>query len=98
MHREIDRSGQQRLLDLPGEQALAAGLAQRPIADQVAGGADHLERDPVGGPSQHCGQALAHLSRLGERQRAAARSDAQARDVRRGLHLMTSQCYAGPEP
>ena len=48
MHREVDRAGEQRLLDLLGEQALAADLRQRPVADHVAGGADDLDLDPFG--------------------------------------------------
>ncbi len=77
MHREVDRAGEQCLLDLLGEQSLAADLRQRPVADHVAGGADDLERDPVRREPMDGGQALAHLPRLGERQRAAARPDAQ---------------------
>ena len=40
MHREVDRAGRERLLDLLGEQTLAAGIRQRPILDAVAAGAD----------------------------------------------------------
>ena len=36
----IDRAGEQRLLDLLGEQPLAADLRQRPVLDAVAGGLD----------------------------------------------------------
>ena len=48
MHREVDRAGGQRLLDLLGEQALAADLRQRPVLDRVAGGADGPELDALG--------------------------------------------------
>src|SRR5260370_2363074 len=45
------------------------------------------------------GQAIAHLSGVRERGRAAARADDERRGSgrgrRRGLHPMTSQCYAG---
>ena len=77
MHREIDRAGEQRLLDLLGEQALAAGLRQRPVLDAVAGGADHLDRDPLGLEAMRRGQRRAHHARLRQRQRAAARAEPQ---------------------
>ena len=50
MHGEVDVAGQQRLLDLLGEQALAADLGERPVLDAVAGGLDdaHLERASAG--------------------------------------------------
>src|SRR5262245_55779057 len=99
MHRELDPAGAERLLDLLGEQALAAGLRQRPVADHVAGGADDLELDPFRGKRMRGGQTIAHLFGLGERERAAARADDERRGSgrgrRRGLHPMTSQCYAG---
>ena len=49
MHRQIDPPVQQRLVDLLGEQALAADLGQRPVEDPVAGGLDddHLDRRPA---------------------------------------------------
>ena len=96
MHREIDGAGAERLLDLLGEQALAAGLGQRPVLDHVAGGADGLDRDLIGSNAMRGGEAGAHFPRLGERERAAARADAQQRrrTGARGLHAITSQCYA----
>src|SRR5512142_2636035 len=45
MHGEIDAPVEQRLLDLLGEQALAADVRQRPILDAVAGGLDDDQRD-----------------------------------------------------
>jgi hypothetical protein len=91
MHGEVDGAGEERLLDLFGEQALAADLGERPIADQVAGGADDLDRDPLGAEPVGGGEPRAHLMRLGERERAAARADAQdgGRRWRRGLNTMT---------
>ena len=94
MHGEIDRAVEQRLLDLLGEQSLAAGFGERPVENLVAGSADGDELDlrrekPVRGD-----QPLAHLLRLLERQRAAARADAQKRRSGQGLHLPTSRCYA----
>ena len=47
MHREIDLAREQRLLDLLGEQALAAGFGQRPVLDAVAAGADRHDLDRV---------------------------------------------------
>ena len=96
MHGEVDGAGDERLLDLLGEQALAAGLRQRPVADDVAAGADDLELDPFRGERVRGGQAIAHVLGLSERERAAARADDERRGLgrgrRRGLHPMTSQC------
>ena len=69
---------QQRLLDLLGEQALAAGLRQRPVLDAVAGGADHHELDPRPARSHAPRPAPSRtMPRLRQRQRAAARADPQ---------------------
>src|SRR5262244_601898 len=99
MHGEVDGAGAERLLDLLGEEALAAGLGQRPVADDVAAGADDLELDALCGKRVRRGQAIAHVLGLGERERTAARADDERRGSgrgrRRGLHPMTSQCYAG---
>src|SRR5260370_371233 len=99
MHRQIDGARAERLLDLLGEETLAAGLRQRPVADHVAGGADDLELDALRGKRMRGGQAIAHLSGLREPERAAACADDERRGSgrgrRRGLHPMTSQCYAG---
>jgi hypothetical protein len=95
MHRKIDRTGDERLLDLLGEEALAAGIGQRPVADRIARGADDLERDLLRGNAARR-QAIAHLLRLGERQRATARADDERGRSGRGrccgLHPMTSRC------
>src|SRR5262249_2702198 len=57
------------------------------------------ELDPFRGKRVRGGQAIAHVLGLGERKRAAARADDERRGLgrgrRRGLHPMTSQCYAG---
>ena len=79
MHREIDGAVEQRLLDLLGEQALAADLRERPVLDHVAGGADRHDRDRVGCDPVGGRQPGTHLVRLPQRQRAAARADAQKR-------------------
>ena len=79
VHGEIDLVRQQRLLDLLGEQPLAAGLRERAILDRVAGRADDVQGDPHLVESVGGGEACAHLVRLRERQRRAARADAQQR-------------------
>ena len=48
MHREIDRPGKQRRLDLLREETLASGLGQRAIADRVTGGPDRHDLDRIG--------------------------------------------------
>ncbi len=80
---------EQRLLDLLGEETLAADLRQRPIADDVAGGADDLERDAGGVEAMGGGEERLHQPRLRQRERTAAGADAQNRGG--GLHPMTSQ-------
>ncbi len=102
MHGKVDGAGDERLLDLLGEETLAAGIRQRPVADRVAGGADDLEHDCFRGELVRGREAVAHLLRLGKRQRATARADDERRRLGRGwccgLHPMTSRCYAGWEP
>jgi hypothetical protein len=88
MHREVDIAGCERLLDLLGEEALAAEFRQRPVADGVAGGPDGADLDPLGRKPMRCRKAGAHHGRLGQRQRAAARPDPQGHGA--GLHLRTS--------
>ena len=92
MHREVDRAGGERLLDLLGEQALAADLGERPVLDRVAGGAD--DRGPrCARPARRAAAARrrAHHAGLGERERPAARADPQDEGLRR-LHQWTLQC------
>ena len=74
MHGEIDRAGQQRLVDLLGEQALAAEIAQR-SGDAVAGGGDDAELDVALAQAMRRHQQRADMARLPERERAAARAD-----------------------
>jgi hypothetical protein len=75
MHGNVDLARQQRLLDLFGKEALAAGVGERPILDAVAGGLDRadLERQPS--PAVRRLEALAHLMRLRQRQRRSTRAD-----------------------
>ncbi len=79
MHGNVDGAGQQRLLDLFREQALAADLLQRPVgSDQgavIAGGLDDHDLAGIFGKSVGGHQAAARLESLGERERRAARAD-----------------------
>ena len=77
MHREVDGAAEQRLLDFLGEEPLAAEVGERPVLDDVAGGADDLDLDPLGIEAAGRGEAALHLARLHQRQRRAARADAQ---------------------
>jgi hypothetical protein len=94
MHRQIDLVRDQGLLDLLGEQALAADLGERPILDHIAAGADDLELECLGGKTMGARQLRPDHGGLRQRQRAATRSDPK----HPGLHHPTSQCYAGPIP
>ena len=77
----VDAARQQRFLDLLDEQALAAGLGQRPVLDGVAGGLDGHDLDGAGADKRRHGrrQRVADEARLGERQFAAARAESQKR-------------------
>ena len=79
VHREIDGAAQQRLLDLLGEQPLAADVGQQPVGDAITGGLDHLDHDRVrlGQCRRESRQALADEGCLRQRQRRAARADAE---------------------
>ena len=77
MHREVDVAGRQRLLDFLGEQALAAELRQRAVADRVAGGPDRADLDPLRRQPVRGRQAVAHHGGLGQRERTPARPDPQ---------------------
>ena len=77
MHREIDRAVDQRLVDLLGEQPLAADVGERPVLHHVSGRADRAQFDSPGVEAVGGGKPRAHLARLRERKRTAARADAQ---------------------
>ena len=66
---------QQRLLDLAGEQALAADLFQRAVVDHVAGDLDNHDFERRFGQVEGRHQAAAHFMRLPKRQRRAARAN-----------------------
>jgi len=90
MHGEVDHSRQEGFLDFLGEKPLAAGCSERPVLDRVAGSADHLDLDPVVVEARHRGEAQFHLPRLRQRQRRAARADAQDGWFSPGLGHVTS--------
>ena len=68
-------AAQQRLVDLLGEQALAAEIAQRLVLDAVAGGGDGAQADGAFAKAVRREQQRPHMARLPQRQRAAARAD-----------------------
>ena len=75
MHREIDRAGEKRAIDLLREEAFAARLRQRPVLDRVARRPDDAELETLRGAAEHRAEARLRLVRLRERQRAAPRAD-----------------------
>ena len=75
MHGDIDRLTEQGLVDLLGEQPLAAEVAERLVADAVARGGDGLKRDGVLTKAMHVDQQSAHMVRLPQSKRASARAD-----------------------
>jgi len=89
MHRKVDATGQQGLLDLFREQAFAALFRQSPILDDVAGRPDHDEFNPLLFDAHRAGQPCPHRARLDQGERAAARTNAQGGC---GLRHITSRC------
>src|SRR5262245_8695325 len=75
MHGEVDRLTEQRLVDLLGEQPLAAEVAQGLVADAVARGGDGLERDRLPGEAVGGAKPRLDMPRLPERKRTAAGTD-----------------------
>ena len=82
MHGEIDLSLQESGVEFLREQALAAGLRQRPVLDGVARGLDDAERKLDQIPAKRRREALLPLVRLRQRQRTAARADDQSGAIR----------------
>jgi hypothetical protein len=79
VHGDVDATGQHRLFDLLDEQALAAGLGQRPVLDGIARGLDDDDLDRIrrGQRRRRPRQRVAHQSGLGEGELAAARAKSQ---------------------
>ncbi len=76
MHGEVDRTGEQRLFYLLGKETLAALLAEGSVGDAVAAG---LDDDDLAGAFRELvrlGQPGHDLARLCQRQRRAARANA----------------------
>ncbi len=84
MDRQIDSAFDQRLLDLLGEKALAAGLRQRPVLDGVAAGLDDLHGDVAFADAMGPGEQAAHLMGLGEGEGRTAGADAEEGRLRHG--------------
>ena len=88
VHREVDAAVGERLVDLLGEQALAADLRQAAILHRVAGGADGMLLEHVQA-AQHraeAGQDREEAAGLDQRQRRAAGADAQRQRAGVRLH------------
>jgi hypothetical protein len=99
MHRSVYAPGQQRLLDLLGEKAFAAYFHERPVANEISSRADDFEPESCRRASVNACQPLTHLVGLRQRERTATRPDAQyliamSNRSDKGLHAVTSQCYA----
>ena len=75
MHRHVDPPGEQRLVDLLGEQALAADVGECAVLHPVAGG-DYGHDLGHRRAWMRGGQQIAHHPRLSQRQPAAATADA----------------------
>ena len=77
VNREIDPAVDQRLLDLLGEQAFAAEIGERPVAHEIARGADDHDLDRVVRDVVRGGERGLRGAGLPERKRAAARAEAE---------------------
>ena len=75
MHGEIDRAAEQRVVNLLGEQPLAAEVPQRLVPDAVAGRGDRLERDGILCEAVRIDEQRPHMVRLPQSERAATRAD-----------------------
>lgn len=75
MHGHINIAAQQRLVDLFGEQALAAELTQRLVLDAIAGSGDDAEPDIALAKPRGVEEACPDMARLPKCQRAATCAD-----------------------
>src|SRR3569623_1519022 len=84
MHRAIDLAGEQGAGELLGPQRLAPDLGQRAVLHGVAGG---LDDDDLAGQAVRPGQSVLDHVRLHQRERRAARTDAN--NVTHGASVAT---------
>jgi hypothetical protein len=75
VHGEVDTPLEKRLVDLLGEQSLAAEVAQGLVADAVARRGDDLKRDRFLGEAVGDAERCLDMPRLPERKRTAAGAD-----------------------
>ncbi len=71
MHGEVHLAPEQGLVDLLGEQAFAAKVAQRLVADAIARGGDDAELDVGLFEAMSGDQERSHMPSLPERKRTA---------------------------
>ena len=74
MDRNVDRSLKLRLIQLLGEQSLAANLGERAVLDHVAAGLDDDDFEMFFRRAMDQSQTAARLMRLRQRQGTAARA------------------------
>ena len=77
VHGKIDGAGKQGFLDFLGEEPFATGIGELAVLNDVAGGANDLNLDPVGVDLGRCGEAVLHFAGLKQRKRGTACTNAQ---------------------
>ncbi len=77
MHAQVDLAREKGVLDLLGEEPLAADFREGAVGDAVAAGLDHPDGDGGGVEAVGPGDQVAHQVGLGESQGRAAGADAQ---------------------
>ena len=75
MHRDVDAPVEERLVELLGEEPLAACVREGAIGDAVSACADDDDLDLALREDAHLGEPPAQLMGLRERERAAARAE-----------------------
>ena len=93
----VDLAREQRDVDLLGEQALAAGLGERPVLDRVAARADDPQLDVLLRPAVRLREPAPGLVGLSERQRRAAGAKDEKRRSGHGnsLRARHRRLYSG---
>ena len=94
----VDLAQEQRGVDFLGEQALPAGLGERPVLDRIAARADDPELDPLRLPPVRLREPPSRLVRLRERKRRAPRAENEERgggDGRALWHRVSIRAIAG---